>query len=87
MTPQSDEIKKIPEEFGEVVGSELLKSKLTPMNQVNYTDVSWLTIALASFTSISVFLNKGDYVASVIALVAGVVSAFCYHIFGSQSTK
>ena len=83
MSPLDKFIKKIPEEFNEVVGN-LIINKENFMGNVNKTDVTLFSLALADFSLVTTHLVNHDYYVAGGLLVVGVVLAYLYHKFGSQ---
>lgn len=56
------------------------------MNQVNLTDVTFLTLALGDFSGIPAALQAHDFYVSLGLLIVGVALVVCYHKYGSATS-
>lgn len=76
-------IEKIPEEFNEVVGDNIISKNFKTMNKVDVKDVTFLTLALADFAGATTYLVAHDFAVAGGLFAAGIVLVYLYHKFGT----
>lgn len=55
------------------------------MNEVSFSDIAFMSLALADFTAAGVAANAHDYGAAGSLVAIGIILVYLYHRFGSRT--